>query len=84
MLAEAAYPDVLVARAVSDGEALELVLRPGGAAGRTTIALERLVPGRDYGVDGALAGTVSADDSGRALLDIDLAGRHEVHVGPLT
>lgn len=47
VLAEAAYPDVLVARAVSDGHDLDLVLRPGDGARRVALGVERLVPGRD-------------------------------------
>ncbi len=46
VLAEAPYPDVLVARATNDGGALDLVLRPGRAGGRFDLAVERLHPGR--------------------------------------
>lgn len=80
VLAQAGYPDVLVARAVTDGHALDLVLRPGGGPVRTTLAIERLVPGREYAVTGAAESTVTADASGRALLTVDLGDRHEVRV----
>ena len=53
ILADAAYPDVLVARAVSDGNDLELILRPGNGKTRTTIAVERLRPGHTYDTRGA-------------------------------
>jgi hypothetical protein len=46
IVAEVAYPDVLVARAVTDGTNLDVVLRPGNGGGRTAIAVERLKPGR--------------------------------------
>jgi hypothetical protein len=81
-LAEAAYPDVLVARAVTDGDALDLVLRPGDEPIRTTLAVDRLVPGRRYAVAGASAGEVVADDRGRALVEVDLGGRREVRLHP--
>ncbi|MCD2187354.1 hypothetical protein LN037_09330 [Actinomycetospora sp. SF1] len=79
-LAEVAYPDVLVARAVTDGNALDLVLRPGDGPVRTTLAVDRLVPGRTYAALGTTADTVTADGSGRALLEVDLGARHEVRL----
>ena len=82
ILAEAAYPDVLVARAVTDGSALDIVLRPGNSGGRTTLGIERLVPGRDYSVRGGVDETVTADADGRALVKIDLADRLEVTLRP--
>jgi hypothetical protein len=48
ILAEAQYPQVIVARAVSDGAALNLVLHPGAEPGIATLGLGRLVPGRSY------------------------------------
>jgi len=79
-LAEAAYPDVLVARAVTDGHALDLVLRPGGGPVRTTLAVQRLIPHRAYSVMGATTETVTADAHGRALVEVELTGRQEVRV----
>lgn len=79
-LAEVAYPDVLVARAVTDGHALDLVLRPGDGPVRTTLAVDRLVPGRTYTSLGTAAETVTADEHGRALLEVDLGDRHEVRL----
>ncbi len=82
ILAEAAYPDVLVARAVTDGHALELVLRPGDGGGRTTLAIERLNPGHDYTLQGALHDTTTAGPDGRALIEIELSDRLEVKIRP--
>lgn len=82
VLAEAPYPEVLVARAVTDGVALDLVLRPGAGAVRTTVAIERLLPGRTYAVTGALETEVVADAEGRALLGLDLGDRLEVRLTP--
>ena len=82
VLTEAAYPDVLVARAVTDGQALDLVVRPGGAGGRQTLRVERLQPGREYAVTGAVEPAVTADRDGIAGLDVDLDDRLEVRVLP--
>ncbi|MCH9737075.1 MAG: hypothetical protein K0U78_21400 [Actinomycetia bacterium] len=83
ILAQAAYPDVLVARAVTDGRALDLVLRPGNGRGRTVLGVERLAPQHDYVVIGGVDPTVTADDSGRALVTVDLDDRREVAVRPI-
>lgn len=82
VLDEAAYPDVLVARAVSDGAALDLVLVPGEGALRTRITLAQLRPGASYDVRGARTSTMVADREGRAALEVDLGGRTEVRVSP--
>ena len=82
LLAEAAYPDVLVAKAVSDGSALDLVLRPGRGPTRTRLALDRLEPGGSYEVSGGLQDRIVADEHGRALLDVELSDRVEVRVAP--
>jgi hypothetical protein len=82
VLAQAAYPDVLVTRAVTDGRVLDLVLRPGNHGGRTTLGIERLDPRRDYVVTGGLEETVTAGDDGRALVTVDLDDRLEVLLRP--
>lgn len=80
VLAECAYPEVLVAKAVTDGHALDLILLPGRGSVRTTLGVERLVPGRTYTVDGGLEPTVTADADGRAIVGVDLDGRREVRL----
>ncbi|MFC8527417.1 hypothetical protein [Nocardia sp. NPDC057227] len=82
VLADAAYPDVLVARAVTDGSALELVLRPGAGAQRVRLAVHRLAPGREYQLSGAVEATLTADAEGRAVFEVDLDGRRAVAVVP--
>jgi hypothetical protein len=82
LLAEATYPDVLVARAVSDGERLELVLHPGGAPGLQRLGLARLRPGATYEVRGAQGGRVVADATGAATLDVPLSGRTALEIAP--
>lgn len=82
-LENAAYPDVLVAKAVTDGTALDLVLRPGSGAVRTAVELSRLTPGATYRATGAATESVVADGQGRALLEVELADRTEVRVYPV-
>ena len=82
VLAGAAYPDVLVARAVTDGAALDLVLRPGAGPVRTTLHLERLVPGREYSVRGGTDASLVAGPDGTATLGVDLGARLELRVAP--
>lgn len=50
LLTKATYPEVLVTRAVSDGQALELVLRAGEGPVRTELGFGRLKPGGGYRV----------------------------------
>lgn len=80
VLSGAGYPEVLVAKAVTDGHALDLVLRPGAGPVRTRLAVERLVPGRTYTVMGACERTVTADAAGRADFEVDLGDRLEVRL----
>lgn len=82
LLTEASYPDVLVARAFSDGDDLQLVLYPGGTQRRQMLGLERLRPDTRYRVEGAVTEQIIADASGRANLSVDLEGRTPVNVLP--
>ncbi len=82
ILTEANYPDVLVARAFSNGEDLELVLHPGAAHGAQQIKLERLKPGAAYAMSGGDEQSFTADASGTASLIVDLRGRTPLHVVP--
>jgi hypothetical protein len=84
VLAEAPYPDVLVAKATSDGSALDLVLRPGGPGGRHLLVLGRLRPGARYTVRGAVRDSLTGDGDGAARLEVDLGDRLEVAVTPDT
>jgi hypothetical protein len=81
-LNSAAYPEVLVARAVTDGAGLNLVLRPGAGPVRTTLGIDRLVPHGHYAVHGAHSATLVADATGQATLSVDLGGRTEIRLTP--
>lgn len=82
LLGEAAYPDVLVARAFSTGEDLDLVLYNGAAAGPQTLGLERLTPNRAYAVRGAVETDFTAGPDGTASLTVTLDGRTALHIVP--
>lgn len=82
VLGQTAYPDVLVARAVTDGQALDLTLRPGNSGGRTVLGIERLMPRQDYVLIGGVEDTVTAEDDGCALVTVDLDDRLEVFLRP--
>ncbi|MET7769507.1 hypothetical protein [Nocardia sp. NPDC005366] len=82
VLAEAAYPDVLVAKAVTDGAGLELVLRPGRGDRRVRLGIHRLIPNRSYRVTGATESIVSANAHGESVIEVDLGGRTDVRVTP--
>jgi hypothetical protein len=84
VLAEARYPDVLVAKALSHGEDLDLVLHPGAGKGPRRIGIERLKPGAAYRLlaDGP-GSEFEADDRGAASLLVDLQGRTALRVEPV-
>jgi hypothetical protein len=76
------YPDVLVARAFSHGEDLQMVLHAGKRDGAQSITIERLKPGRRYAVTGAREKVVVADENGRATCEVPLKGRTDVALAP--
>jgi hypothetical protein len=82
ILDECSYPEVLVARAVSDGQDLRLVLRPGTAPGRRSITIADLLPEQHYDVRGAVGDELVGGLDGRALLDVDLDDRVEITIAP--
>jgi Linalool dehydratase/isomerase len=80
VLADAPYPECLVARAETDGTALSLVLRPGEGPCRVRLSLARLQPGARYSARGASPDQVTAEPDGTALLEVELGGRTEVQL----
>ncbi|MHB8694492.1 MAG: linalool dehydratase/isomerase domain-containing protein [Solirubrobacteraceae bacterium] len=83
-LVGAPYPDVLVAKAVSDGHALELVLEPGGAEDRVRLDFDQLTPGRSYAVTAPGGSRMLADEEGHACTTIELPRRLSITVSPET
>ena len=84
LLTGATYPDVLVAKAFSHGEDLDLVLYNGKAPGRQSLVIERLQPNASYRIAGATTESMTADSAGRASLSVHLDGRTVVRIEPAT
>ncbi|MDF1629884.1 MAG: hypothetical protein P1U78_08825 [Alcanivoracaceae bacterium] len=82
LLTECRYPDVLVARAISDGSNLELVLYNGADAGLQSLAIERLQPGGEYRRSDT-GESLHANSNGCAVVDIHLDGRTELTLQPV-
>ena len=82
LLTKATYPDVLVTRAVSNGQALELVLRAGGEPVRTELGFGRLKPGGGYRVV-ETGQALIADAQGQANLIFDLDKRSQFTLVPV-
>jgi hypothetical protein len=81
-LVDAPYPDVLIARATSDGTSLDLVLHPGSTATSASITIAGLRPNHRYrtGPGDAL---FLASEVGRAQLNVPLHGRTVLSVAPV-
>jgi len=84
VIADLAYPDVLPARAVSDGSALEAVLYPGRAAGRYELGIAQLHPGARYRLEGCVADSGVADPAGHLRIAVELQGRTPLRIVPST
>jgi len=74
-LARAAYPDILIARAVAGARSLDLVLYPGSEATVSTIEIGGLLPGRHYLTGLAQPKFLQADAAGVATIEVPLRGR---------
>ncbi|KIW09925.1 hypothetical protein PV08_11701 [Exophiala spinifera] len=80
ILAEAPFPDVLVAKAYSrDGYGLDLVLYPGKDAGFFQLGFERLQPGKAYELAGK---SVIASKGGKAVFEVRVEGRTALSLTP--
>ena len=82
LLSDAPYPDVLVAKAVSDGTRLDLVLRPGSDKHDAVLKFQRLKPDTRYKVEGMPGAEVVADGEGCSQLAIELRDRLELSLIP--
>ena len=88
MLAQVPYPQVLVYRAVSDGQALELGLQaqhPQPGMHTCFLTLERLLPNRKYRIQGTHQeeNLFTASTNGSAQLQLKLHGRHSLLISPV-
>lgn len=81
ILESCAYPDVLVARAMSSGDDLDLVLYNGRDAGMQSLRIERLKPDRTYKIE-ETGFVFKSDTKGCAVVEVSLDGRTPVHIVP--
>ncbi|MBQ0924867.1 linalool dehydratase/isomerase domain-containing protein [Saccharopolyspora endophytica] len=80
-LTEVPWPDIAVVTATTDGRSHEAILRGTDAAQRRhRLGFDRLIPHRTYTVDGATTWEVTADATGRAVVEIDLRPRHHLRL----
>lgn len=84
MLESAEYPKVLVAKAVSDGVALDLTLAPGNGGGRHRLELSQLRPNQTYQARGAVEANIIADAQGRASVHVQLDRMLNLLIAPRT
>ena len=83
ILADAPFPDVLVARAAATGEALDLVIYPGpGGSKPTVLRLARLRPGARYTVDTDGGEEHVAAQDGTLSFTVNPQGRTPIHIAP--
>ena len=83
ILSDATYPDVIVGHAVTDGQALDLVLHPGQGPVSTAITLGRLRPLGRYRIKATGAEFV-ASERGEAELKLAVHSRTELNIVPVT
>jgi hypothetical protein len=81
-IADLSHPDVLVAKAVSDGLGLSAVLHPGRGEGRFRLVLDQLRPEQSYLPHGAVESEIHADAHGVAQLTVDLNQRTTIELRP--
>lgn len=82
ILADAPYPECLVALAETDGKALRLVVRPGARPCRVSLSISRLRPNGEYAIAGAVSGAAAADRHGNANIEVDLEDRNVITIYP--
>lgn len=81
-LKDAPHPDVLPAKAVTDGDALDLVIHPSSEGKRVILEFDRLRPTQRYYVHGSSDGEIEADADGEGRAIVDVSGRTSVQVRP--
>lgn len=84
ILEEMNYPEILVAKAVSNGDDLDAVFYPGNGAGIYNIGLAQLKPNSRYQCAGASNDEVKADSEGRVRLTVKVDGRTPFSLTPLS
>lgn len=79
-IAEAPYPDVLVAQARAGTNWLHAVFYPGGSVTRAPIKIAGLVPLKTYRVLQRGDAKIVADQQGCVMLNLQMSGRTELRI----
>ena len=79
LLTGCAFPQVLVAKCMSHGDDLDMVLYNGEDSGEQELTVEQLAPGCEY-LEEHSGMRLRADDSGRLVFRLMLDGRTPVHL----
>lgn len=82
MIETMAYPEILVARAWSNGADLGATFYPGTVSGVHDIPLSKLEPGRRYLLSGAIEPELVAANDGNGSCRIAVEGRTEFRLEP--
>ncbi len=82
LLASAPYPEVLVTRAKGSDGVLELTMEPTEESGRFPLKFERLLPNREYFIDGDGA-RFTTDHNGLGEAEVSLTKRVFLTVRPV-
>ena len=82
ILAECKFPEVMVAKAHSTGDDLDLVLYNGEDPGEQALRIERLRPKAEYSID-SIGFRFTSDDNGAADITVALDGRTPLHIVPV-
>jgi len=80
ILQQATYPELLVAKAVSDGVNLDIVFYPGQESGGFEITLAQLKPNRHYQCQGAASEKIIGNSDGQATFRVVVDGRSPLQV----
>ncbi|KAL6410795.1 hypothetical protein AUP68_07227 [Ilyonectria robusta] len=82
LLEDAAFPDVLVAKAYSiDGKQLDLVLYNGKEPGVFRLGFDRLIPHKEYKL--STGGSIVANQAGKAYTESKISGRTQIILHPV-
>lgn len=81
-LSEVSYPDILPAKAVSDGQAFEAVLYPGAQGGKFALGFSGFAPNQTFNCQGCVEASQRSDENGSLTVNVELDGRHQIRILP--
>ena len=82
VISKVSYPDVVLASAKSSAGCLHAVMYPGNEAGKKTLTVSGLLPGKSYWLNNDSARQVVADTDGNVDIGVLVDGRTELNLQP--